>query len=192
MVMHLTFRHHDPPTNSLQTIFFGANDACVEGHQQHVPIETFKENLKKLIQHPATVAQNPRIVLITPPPINEYQLEGFDHAKDTAHPSRTAAITKTYGEAVKEVGKSLNVPVADIWTAFMTSVGWQEGQPLIGSRDAPRNENFDSLFIDGLHLTGDGYRFVFSEVMKEINATWPDQSPNSLPMVFPAWTEFYQ
>lgn len=118
-------------------------------HIQHVPLATYKENLQKIIQHPATKAQDPRIIIITPPPINEYQLEDFDIAKDTPHPSRTAQLAKTYAEAAKEVGASLNVPVADIWTAFMSTVGWQEGQALIGSRDVPNNEQFAKLFTDG-------------------------------------------
>jgi lysophospholipase L1-like esterase len=124
-------------------------------------LETYKENLQKLIQHPATKAQNPRIIIITPPPVNEYQLEAFDNAKDTPHPSRTAHTTKIYAEAAKEVGASLNVPVADIWSSFMSTVGWKEGQALIGSRDAPDNEQFSGLFTDGkwgmaccLHLSG--------------------------------------
>lgn len=116
---------------------------------QHVPLSTYKENLQKLIEHPATRAQNPHIIIITPPPINEYQLEAFDNAKDTPHPSRTAHLTKIYAEAAKEVGALLNIPVADIWTSFMSTVGWEEGQALIGSRDAPNNEQFSKLFTDG-------------------------------------------
>jgi hypothetical protein len=59
-------------------------------------------------------------------------------------------LSKTYSEAAREVGASLKVPVADIWTAFMTTTGWQEGQPLVGSRDLPNNEQFSSLFTDGM------------------------------------------
>jgi hypothetical protein len=39
----------------------------------------------------------------------------------------------------------------------------------------------------GLHLTGDGYRIVYEEVLKVIRANWPEQDPEVLPMVFPAW-----
>ncbi|KAJ5628712.1 hypothetical protein N7490_010940 [Penicillium lividum] len=133
-------------------IFFGANDAAVPGHNQHIPLEQYKENLRQIIQHPAMLAQSPRIILITPPPVNEYQLEGFDNEKNTVHPSRTAAITKTYAEAMKEVGASLNIPVVDIWSAFTASVGWKDGQPLIGSRGASNSEAFSALFTDGAHL----------------------------------------
>jgi len=133
-----------------QTIFFGANDACLPTHAQHVPLEQYKENLKSIIQHPATRAQNPYIIIITPPPVNEWQLEGFDKEKNTPHPSRTAAFTKMYSEAAREVGASLDVPVADIWSAFMATTGWQGGQPLVGSRDVPNNAQLSSLFTDGM------------------------------------------
>jgi lysophospholipase L1-like esterase len=152
-------------------------------------VETYKENLKKIIQHPATVAQNPRILILTPPPVNEYQLEEFDIAKDTPHPSRTVKQTKLYSEAAREVAASLGIAVVDLWTAFMTAAGWKDGEPLIGSRDAPNNEKLQSFFTDGLHFTGDGYRLMYEEVMKTIIAKWPDQAPETLEMVFPGWME---
>jgi lysophospholipase L1-like esterase len=171
-----------------------------------VPVEKYKENLKTIIQHPATVAQNPHIIIITPPPVNEYQLEGFDASKGSAHPSRTAILAKQYAAAAKEVGAALNVPVADLWSAFTKSAGWQAGQPLIGSRDAPNNETFAGLFTDGalifihmmfvvltchtgLHLSPAGNRIVYDEIMKVIETNWRDQTPDFLPMVFPSWTE---
>jgi lysophospholipase L1-like esterase len=114
-----------------------------------VPLDQYKENLKTIIQHPATRAQNPRLILITPPPVNEHQLEDFDAAKDTPFPSRTAILTKSYAAAVREVGASLNIPVVDLWSAFMKPTGWKEGEPLIGSYEVPNNETFASLFTDG-------------------------------------------
>lgn len=41
----------------------------------------------------------------------------------------------------------------------------------------------------GLHLTADGYRIVYEEVLKTIRANWADQDPEVLPMVFPPWGE---
>lgn len=188
-IFHQFFPSPQTANVRLMIIFFGANDACVSGHQQHVPLETYKENLKKIIEHPATRAQNPRIIIITIPPVNEYQLEKFDNDKDTPHPSRTASIAKTYALAAREVGAALNVPVADVWSAFMATTGWKEGQPLPGSRDLSNSEEFSSLFTDGLHLTSAGYRIVYEEVVKTIRSNWPDQSPESLPMIFPPWTD---
>ncbi|KAE8352244.1 SGNH hydrolase-type esterase domain-containing protein [Aspergillus coremiiformis] len=171
------------------TIFFGANDACLPGSAQHVPLHVFKENLTRIIQHPVTVAQNPHILILTPPPVNEYQLQGFDESKGNAHPSRTAEHTKKYAEAVREVGSSLGVPVVDVWSAFMSATGWKEGEPLPGSRDLPSLEKFERFFTDGLHLTADGYRVVYDAIMETIQVNWPEQGPERLPSVFPPWTE---
>ena len=58
------------------SIFFGANDATIEGGThaiQHVPVEEYSKNLCEMIdyfrsQHEAAP---PRIVLVTPPPVHE-------------------------------------------------------------------------------------------------------------------------
>ncbi|KAL4958511.1 SGNH hydrolase-type esterase domain-containing protein [Aspergillus filifer] len=173
------------------TIWFGANDASLleSNNGQHVPLDTYKKNLAWLIQHPATVAQKPRILLITPAPVNEYQLQQFDEEKGNVHPTRTNRVNRVYAQAMKEVGQSLGAPVVDLWTAFMNAVGWKEGEPLIGSREAPNDERFAKLFTDGLHLTADGYRIVYDEVIKAIQTHWPDQAPGKLPQVFPPWME---
>ncbi|KAL2846913.1 SGNH hydrolase-type esterase domain-containing protein [Aspergillus pseudoustus] len=172
-------------------IFLGCNDACDPGMSQHVRLDTFKHNLKRIIQHPAVQAHDPRIFLITPPPVNEYQLEAFDASEGVSHPSRTAARTRKYAEVALEVGSELDVPVVDLWSAFMHSVGWRRQQqgdhPLIGSRDLPNLAEFAALFTDGLHPTGKGYRIQYDAVMKTIRRTWPDQAPERLDMVFEDW-----
>ncbi|KAL1964988.1 hypothetical protein VTN77DRAFT_6188 [Rasamsonia byssochlamydoides] len=169
------------------TIFFGANDAVLPPYAQHVPLSQYKENLKAIVEHPMVRAQNPKIIILTPPPINEYQLEIFDAEKGFPTPSRAASNTRLYADACREVANSLGIPVVDIWTAFMKAAGWQEGQPLAGSKDIPRNDILEGLFTDGLHFSGEGYKIMFDEVMKVIQATWPDQVPERLPMIFPGW-----
>jgi isoamyl acetate esterase len=39
----------------------------------------------------------------------------------------------------------------------------------------------------GLHFTGAGYQIMYAEIMKAIRTNWPDQAPENLPMIFPAW-----
>ncbi|KAL1998670.1 hypothetical protein VTN02DRAFT_5769 [Thermoascus thermophilus] len=171
------------------TIFFGANDSILPGFYQHVPLEEYKENLTAIIKHPATRAQDPKILLLTPPPVNEYQLATLDLQKGFPSPSRTASNTKRYADACREVAGSLGVPVVDIWTAFMKAAGWQEGQPLPGSKEIPNNAVLEGLLSDGLHFTPEGYKIMYREVMRVIRATWPDQAPENLPMTFPHWQE---
>jgi len=132
-------------------VFFGANDACLPGSStdQHVPLDQFKTNLKAIVNHSSIVAQKPRIILITPPPVNEYRLEESDLVKGLTDPRRTAEHTKKYADATREVGAELSVVVLDIWSLFMAKAGWKAGEPLIGSKKVARSEVLDKLLVDG-------------------------------------------
>jgi isoamyl acetate esterase len=103
-----------------------------------------------LCRSPSVVAHDPPILLVTPPPVNEYQLTIRDALKGYTAPQRTAANTKRYADACRKVGEELNLPVVDLWQAFMSRAGWKEGDPLTGSRDVERSEVLESLLMDGL------------------------------------------
>lgn len=181
-------------------------------HSQHVPLEQYKENLRFILTHPAIQEHGTKIIVLTPPPINEYQLQYFDASKGFDTPSRTAANTKVYADACRDVAQSLGLPVADIWTAILKSAGWKAGLPLTGSKDIPASEALASFLTDGashfpfrcsathrrkgvmlnntnlgLHFTGEGYKIMYNEVMKTLRATWPEEAPENLPEVFPGW-----
>ena len=126
------------------------------GQSQHVPLNRYYETLKLLCCHPSVIAQDPKIILVTPPPVNEYQLAIADALKGYSGPQRTAANTKRYADACCQVAEELNRPVVDIWHAFMSRAGWQDGDPLIGSRDGERNEALESLLLDGTCYLGLG------------------------------------
>jgi lysophospholipase L1-like esterase len=115
-----------------------------------VPLDQYKKNLKAIVEHPLIRAQDPRILILTPPPINEHQMETFDKEKNFPTPSRTASNTKLYADASREVANSLGIPVADIWTAFMEAAGWQDGQDLPGSKEIPENDVLRGLLVDGV------------------------------------------
>lgn len=135
----------------LQVIFFGANDACLPGSStnQHVPLERFKQNVVSIVKHPSVVAQKPRLILVTPPPVNEFALEESDLLKGLTDPRRTAEHTKKYADATRKVGGELGIVVLDIWSIFMAMTGWKEGDPLIGSKKVARSEVLEKLLADG-------------------------------------------
>lgn len=114
-----------------------------------MPVNQFKGNLKAIINHSSVVAQEPRIILITPPPVNEYRLEESDLVNGLTDPRRTAEHTKEYADATREVGGELGVAVFDIWSIIMAKAGWKPGQPLIGSKKVARSEVLDNLLVDG-------------------------------------------
>ena len=98
------------------------------------------------------LAHSPRLILITPPPVNEYQLEeagrtkGYVEGQPTDH---TAQNTRAYAIACKEVGQKLGVTVLDLWSVMMSKVRWNEGDKLIGSKEVPNNEGLESMLSDG-------------------------------------------
>lgn len=137
----------------LMTIFFGANDSCMptENNNQCVPLPDFRSNLIKIVQNPVVAAHNARIMFITNPPVDERTQYAMDLAK--GYPMRrTAENTKRYADAIKSVGKSLNIPVVDIWSAIMLEAGWTPGQTerLPGCTEEPPNEVLHSYLFDGI------------------------------------------
>lgn len=175
-----------------QTIFFGANDARLPdtpGFSQTVSIYQYRENLVKIAMHPAVQAHRPQLILITPPPVEERLGLANDQEKGINVVRRTAENTARYAEVVRQVGKELNVPVLDVWTAFMEEAGWKEGEPLPGSSSIEQNPVLVELLHDGLHLTGPAYKIIYKQMMELIEAHLPDQMPEKLPFVFPAWDQ---
>lgn len=117
-------------------------------------MEEYKANLEKIITHPQIVAHNPRIILIAPPPINEHLWWPRDQESGYSSVSRTAATTKVYAEAVVELGARLNLPVVNLWKAFMAKSGfqidaWKIGDLLPGSLETAQNDTLVELMYDG-------------------------------------------
>ncbi|OAX78346.1 hypothetical protein ACJ72_07349, partial [Emergomyces africanus] len=180
-------------------VFFGANDAVLPGFQQHVPISAYKDSLTKILTHPLIKAhKETNLLLLTPPPVNEYQFSSSSSSSTTTSNNtdpdpeptalmRKASQTKLYADACREVGKALNVPVADVWTAFMTAAGWSPDMPLAGSRDVPVNEKLQALLSDGLHFNPAGYKVMYHEVTRAIRTYYPHLSPENVPIHFPPW-----
>ena len=88
-------------------------------------------------------------MLLTPPPVNEYQLEEADLFAEYADPLRLAAHTKRYADACREVGREVGVVVLDVWAIFMAKAGWKEGEGLVGSKEVARNGVLERLLSDG-------------------------------------------
>ncbi|KAI7492146.1 hypothetical protein KC357_g1281 [Hortaea werneckii] len=120
----------------LLTIAFGTNDARVPdspgGPDQSVSVSEFLRNLHDMVgahravrAHAATV----KIVLITPPPVDERRLARADKEKYGSRVMggqlrRRADLTAEYARAVRELGSELGVPVCDVWSAMVVRAGF--------------------------------------------------------------------
>ena len=121
----------------------------MEGSQQHVPLEEYSRNLKRIIAHPLLTAHNPTMLLITPPPVCEYKMQVWDPQLQ-----RRANVTKEYADAAREVANEVGVTAVDLWSAFMAYIGWHEGEPYPGPLSQPQSEKLGELLRDGqFHAT---------------------------------------
>ncbi|KAI7360988.1 hypothetical protein KC354_g8426, partial [Hortaea werneckii] len=194
-----------PSQIKLLVLFFGANDARLPSTgepEQHVPLESFKANLRAMAtirqlrkHHPGT-----KILLVTPPPVDERLCAQDDAGKGIFHPRRTAETTALYAQAVRDVGAEVgssvaagsggggggggDIAVLDLWGCFMRLAGWVPGEPLVGSKDVeqadPEKGGLARLLKDGVHLTGEGNRVLFTELVGLLNRTWPDLDAEGL------------
>lgn len=195
-------------TDLLTVDFFGANDSCLPGNTQYVPLDQYCHTLELLCRHPSVKVHDPSIILVTPPPVNEYQLSILDAPTAGSFTMRTAENTKRYADACRKVGEQNDLPVVDLWRAFMSKAGWKEGDPLAGSKDAERNGVLQSLLRDGkslvsyrlghlmlttlslgLHFNPEGYRVMYDELLSVIRERLPDHRPENLPSVYPHWEQ---
>ncbi|MBA0657504.1 hypothetical protein Goklo_009786 [Gossypium klotzschianum] len=176
------------------TIFLGANDAALAGRtseRQHVPVEEYRENLRKIVLEstsfsclctfhfiiivsPQECSPTMLIVLITPPPIDE---EGrMDYARETygekamTLPERTNETTGVYAKGCIELAGELGVRSINLWSKMQETDGWQK-----------------KYLRDGLHLTAEGNAVVFEEVVKVFKEAWLDAS--EMPYDFPHHSE---
>lgn len=69
--------------------------------------------------------------------------------KGTTAVTRTAAYTKRYVDACREVGSEIGATVVDLWNAIMVRAGWQTGDALPGSKSLPRNMVLRDVLRDG-------------------------------------------
>ncbi|PQE09327.1 GDSL Lipase Acylhydrolase family protein [Rutstroemia sp. NJR-2017a BVV2] len=105
-------------------IFFGAND-CNRGPstKQYVPLEQFRTNLVNIITYPLVKAHNPRIILVTPAPVDEATCRETNAEWGNSDDPRRVKDTLAYRDMVLQVGSELGHPVVDLWSAMMKVCG---------------------------------------------------------------------
>ncbi|KZW01178.1 SGNH hydrolase [Exidia glandulosa HHB12029] len=162
----------DPSRTRLVGIWYGANDAALSGYPHHVPLDTFKSNISEMVTLLKT--KNINAILITPPPIEEAAVEHF--LTKVLNPpwkmDRSFDNAKMYAEAVKEVGKTLGVPVVDAWTGIWDAAG--------------RERSALTKFLpDGLHPNSEGHEIVTKLFLEAIAKTWPELTAEKIPDVVP-------
>ena len=181
-------------------ILLGANDAVLPlpGTWQHVPLEEYGDNLSAIITHPHIQAHNPKIILVTPPPLDEIKEAEGDKNEGFPEPIRRAAVTMQYAQKARDVAaKHENVILIDLWQALMDRAiemvpgDYGKGGPLPGTPENGKRAGFDVLLPDGLHMSGQAYRIFYNLLAPHIGPEWENLAENDRTGYrFPDWREF--
>ncbi|TFK27381.1 GDSL Lipase/Acylhydrolase [Coprinopsis marcescibilis] len=170
------------PKIRVLTIWFGANDACIKPSPQHVPLEKFKDNLRRmvdLVHSPSSPFYSPdtRVILITAPPVNTIKRKADLESRDPpVELDRLFDVTKAYAEAVLEIAREKDVGVVDAWAPMWEGSG--------------RDERELSKYLgDGLHLTEAGYKIVYDSLIQVIAEKYPDVHFERLGFAFTPWKD---
>lgn len=70
-----------------------------------MPLDRYKKNLVKLLTLPALEAHNPRLLLVTPPLIEERRLEHRVKSQGYLKLKRSNAVTEQYADACGKIAK---------------------------------------------------------------------------------------
>ena len=180
-------------------MLLGANDAVIPlpGTSQHVAMDQYKRNLTAIVNHPHIAAHEAKVLLVTPPPVDEIKLARLDMAAGFPSAIRTSATSAAYSQTVREVAReNQHVVLIDLWTAVMDEAiamapgDFTAGGPWLGTPENGKQGGLDTLLPDGLHMSGDAYRILYGLVEPHIGQEWADLPPEDRSgYLFPDWRQ---
>ncbi|KAK3952719.1 SGNH hydrolase-type esterase domain-containing protein [Pseudoneurospora amorphoporcata] len=154
-------------------ILLGANDAALPRpvNNQHVPLDKYKQNLVSIITHPNIAAHNPKIFLVTPPPLDELKTSEVDLGV------RKHCVSASYSEAVRQVAAENSVGLIDLWKALMylaisKTPGFDSSKGNLGDPETGERGHLESLLPDGLHLSAEAFRVFYDVVKPHLGQEW--------------------
>ncbi|KAL2337066.1 hypothetical protein Fmac_011512 [Flemingia macrophylla] len=141
---------------SLVIVYFGGNDSLLphpSGRGQHVPLQEYIENMRKIAVHLKSLSKKTRIIFLSAPPVNEAQIYGNSVVGQRL---RTNESCRIYSEACLELCREMDIKAIDLWSALQKRDDWR-----------------DVCFTDGIHLTFEGSKIVAKEILKVLKeAEW--------------------
>lgn len=195
-----------------QLVLLGANDACHPWSHptQYCAKDSYRANLKKIITHQNIVAHNPKVLLITPPPLDETRIYQYDIEENGLDKlTRTAANSAEYSQLARDVAAevpgTILIDLQDALIKYAISLTPEydasnplhhNGKiPLLGYMDGNGGKGFRGalgrLLPDGLHLSGESYKVLFDLIQPHIGP-FPDaldgkDEKSEFPNPFPDW-----
>lgn len=181
------------PKLEILVVLLGANDAALVMPElsQHVPLDEYKANLKTIITHPNITAHKPKILLVTPPPLDEIKITQADLEWGWPHATRQHAISASYSEAARQVAKEVEGTILiDLYSLIMEyaiskTPGWDASLPKLGTPECGQRGYLEKLLPDGLHLSGEAYQVLFKAIVPHVRPEFPNLDTEGY--VYPDW-----
>ncbi|KAG0259271.1 hypothetical protein DFQ27_004178 [Actinomortierella ambigua] len=179
------------PKIQFLTIFFGANDACIPGSVQHVPLERYERNLRALIDmvHSPTspyYAPWTKIIVICPPVIDYERWR--QHREEQGRPmDRTVERSQQTAAKCAEVAREYQAKNGEGLAARLHQVDVIDTWNLMNDQIIAGNKTLQDYLSDGVHLNPDGNELIYQELMKLIRTKYSEWDPEVMPMHAPWW-----
>ncbi|KAG1710628.1 hypothetical protein DVH05_013352 [Phytophthora capsici] len=147
----------------LITLWLGANDAALpngSSSEQHVPIENYRQNLIAIVREFQVLAVDARIILITPPHVDDLARHRRAMKNDGDKHGivdRTNEMTGSYAQACIETAHKLGLPVVDLFSYFNDMPRWRR----------------NNMLEDGLHLNTRGNKLMYDQLLDKIKDEFP-------------------
>lgn len=149
-------------------IFFGSNDAVLEGIQK-VSLSEFKQNIIEMIN--IFRVKNIKPIIVGPGLHDQDKWASTGREDDITCIIRSNENNKLYSDTLLEISQITNTPFVNLFDAFTREGG----------------EDWRDLLCDGLHYSSKGYKVFFNELMETINKHYPECSPENIPYKLPNW-----
>lgn len=154
-----------------------------------MPLDEFRRNLTSIVTHAAITSHRPKILLVTPPPLDEIHITKLDLAAGHPAATRQAKVSAAYSQAVREIAAAHpdTVTLVDLWRGIMdraiekTSGFDGSGGKALGDPDSGLRGYLEHLLPDGLHMSGESYRVFFELVKGHIGGEWAGTEEYVLP-----------
>ncbi|KAH7038160.1 SGNH hydrolase-type esterase domain-containing protein [Microdochium trichocladiopsis] len=177
-------RSETSPRIEYLVILLGANDATRLDHpsnRQGVSLAEYESNILSIVNHEHIKAHKARILLVTPPPLDEIGMALTDLAFGMGEVTRYARLSAKFSQAVRDIAAKLqsegrDVRLLDLHEAIMSEAEKrtprEPGTPLLGYPGGVRGA-LETLLPDGLHINADAYKILYSLIMRNMDAFPP-------------------
>lgn len=172
------------------TIFYGANDACLEA-PQHLDPGEYAANLKALIASAAAVSG--AVFVLTPPPLDTARWPNRNNEATgkiaataaavvaemaAASAASTSSSSTSTGSSGAAAAVSVPVHCIDLHSSMLAASSWTSGIPA-----------WHGFLSDGLHLSSAGHSHIFRAIMTTIATHTPALMPDAQALDFPIWRD---